>query len=402
MQVNDVRQQVRRFVDNDVEEIDIVNTRQVHEVFTQFKIMVNELETEMERRLKEAPAVVKAPEPVVKTNEKPAPSTIKTNVVGESDGSSFNVGKSNKIAAQPSAIVNARKKGRKRKDSVKESNLEASSGLTVGSGLTGRPTSDVSTKAPSTLIAVIENSNETAAGQTSTSPAQEKPATPPTKDVAFTLYKSEQGRDLNCLFQENKEMLNAKKREAKEISESINKTKNEIDATKTQLDAINKSKEGEEILTLDENQGEIYLDEEEFELITKMKSLKNSYRAEYEYLQSLRSDFAYCENMVKRSRQQLLSEFETWYAEAFGVRVAGGEKEKVDVAPTCAKPSPKDEGEKFENVQTEWLMKNPDSIPYYNALNATERRKLYYSHSLRGGKTAVLPSIGRKTAILTT
>ena len=262
-------------------------------MFTQFKSMVNDLETEIERKLKETPQVVKVPEPAVKSNEKPtAPATIKTNVVGESDGSSFSVGKSNKIAAQPSAIVTARKKTRKRKDSMnKDNTLDADSRLAVG-----RPTSEISTKAPSNLNVVVENANETTATTATASP--ERPTTPPSKESAFTIFKSEQGRDMNVLFQENKETLNAKKREAKEISGSINKTKAEIDAARSQLDKLVATKEGEETTTT--MNGELYLDEDEFELITKLKSLKNRYRAEYEHLQNLRSDFAYIENTVSK------------------------------------------------------------------------------------------------------
>ena len=53
VQIKDVQQQVLRYVENDISEIDIINNRQVKEVFAQFKVMINNLETEMETKLKE-------------------------------------------------------------------------------------------------------------------------------------------------------------------------------------------------------------------------------------------------------------------------------------------------------------------------------------------------------------
>lgn len=53
VQVRDIRQQVRKFIDNDINDIDIVNLRQIQEVFTQFKYFVENAEKEGEKRLKE-------------------------------------------------------------------------------------------------------------------------------------------------------------------------------------------------------------------------------------------------------------------------------------------------------------------------------------------------------------
>jgi len=261
-----------------------------------------------------------------------------------------------------------------RKDSVKDSALDVDAKL-------NRPASEISTKA-SNLFAVLENVNEPVRSM-----SPERPATPPTKQIAFAIFKSEQGKDLNLLFQENKDILNSKKREAKEISTNINKTKEEIDKTKIELEKINETKKNED------SNGEIFLDEEEFELIRTLKSLKNSYRSDYEYLQNLRSDFAYCENMVRLSRQKLLSEFEVWYNDSFGVSISAV-TQKPEVQCTHTRSSPKDEGEKFENVQKVLLMASPESVPYYNARISTDRRQLYNRSLLRG--RSVLPAINDK------
>lgn len=374
VQIKDVQQQVRRYVENDITDIEIVNLRQVKEVFSQFKDVIIDLETELETRSKEPVAVIKVSEPTSKAAEKVPHVPLKGTLVGEADGSSFNVGKSNKLVAQPSAIATARKKKGKRRDSI----------LDVDPKQT-RPISDTR-QTPSNLGIVTEQL--VADAETGQIILSDKPNTPPSKQVAFDLYKAEQGNELSQLFQENKEILYNKKKEAKEVSININKIKKEMDDKKVKLDKINEVKEKEDSI------GENFLDEEEFELITSLKSLKNSYRTNYEYLQNIRSDFAYCENMVKLSREKLLSEFESWYNDVFHISTPSSKfTEKSEKSDKSTRSLPKDEGEKFENVQKEVLLEFPESLAFYNARISTNRRKLY-NRSLKDGSG--LPTINAK------
>lgn len=52
-QVRDIRQQVRKYLDSDATDIEVVNLRQVEEIFRQFKYYVDNVEKEMMIRLKE-------------------------------------------------------------------------------------------------------------------------------------------------------------------------------------------------------------------------------------------------------------------------------------------------------------------------------------------------------------
>lgn len=114
--------------------------------------------------------------------------------------------------------------------------------------------------------------------------------------------------------------------------------------------------------------GQIVIDEDEYELLRKIKELKLRYRRDYEELLNTKSEVIYCEKLVSQCRQRLLSEFDNWYAESF----LGDD----NAAPTIGRvvQVPEDEQEKLDRLQLDLLMEHPDSVPYYNAKMQTERR----------------------------
>lgn len=52
--------------------------------------------------------------------------------------------------------------------------------------------------------------------------------------------------------------------------------------------------------------GETVIDEEEFTLIKTLQDLKSRYRDDYEKWRDLKSEIAYCQNLVEQCRQRLL------------------------------------------------------------------------------------------------
>lgn len=185
--------------------------------------------------------------------------------------------------------------------------------------------------------------------------------------------------------------MNEKKREAKRLSCIINETKKKIDEAKHQLNLINESKDYEQETTFT---GEPILDEDEYELLCKLSSFKKTYRENYELLQHVSSDIAYCENLVKQCRKKLLLDFDTWYTASFRV------KEQADVGDSASVKSgtkvvfhPKeDDSEKFDKIQKQLLMNNPESVAFYNARIQTENRKLY-GNSLQKRPGSVTSSV---------
>ena len=175
------------------------------------------------------------------------------------------------------------------------------------------------------------------------------------------------------------EILNCKKGEAKDTLTELNKIKKEMDECKRKLEEAQAKREREE-----QNEGEEnpVIEEEEFLLLKKIGDLKLKYRMDFEALENLRSDVAYCENLVNQCRKRLVTEFEAWYADCF-VSVAEdsikSEESKSDDVKNSQKAikTVEDEEEKFDRLKIELLMENPESVPFYNAKSQTERRKLY-------------------------
>ena len=161
------------------------------------------------------------------------------------------------------------------------------------------------------------------------------------------------------------EILREKKKKAKELSSSVNSLMEEINDSGVMLETCKQERlEQGEFRTDD---GQVVIDEDEYELLRKVKDLKSRYRRDYEDLLNTKSEVMYCEKLVNQCRHRLVTEFENWYSESFlGAEdePKGGREGQV----------PEDEQEKFDRLQLELLMEHPDSVPYYNAKMQTERR----------------------------
>lgn len=115
------------------------------------------------------------------------------------------------------------------------------------------------------------------------------------------------------------------------------------------------------------DEGQVVIDEDEYELIRKIKDLKSRYRRDYEDLLNTKSEVTYCEKLVNQCRHRLVTEFDNWYSESF----LGADDESKSGRDGRI---PEGEQEKFDRLQLELLMEHPDSVPYYNAKMQTERR----------------------------
>ena len=52
-QIRDVREQVKRFLAGELNDIELVNVRQIKETFAQFRLILNAMQSDMEERLKQ-------------------------------------------------------------------------------------------------------------------------------------------------------------------------------------------------------------------------------------------------------------------------------------------------------------------------------------------------------------
>ncbi|KAB1264243.1 Kinesin-like protein KIF9 [Camelus dromedarius] len=382
IQIAEINSQVRRYLEGTLDEIDIINLRQIQEVFNQFRVVLRQQEQEVESSLRRKYTLVdKNDFATISAVQKAGLIDVDGHLVGEPDGQGFGLGvapfstkpgkkSKSKKTFKEQFSSSARKEGASSPVS-KELEVSASKSQLTPSSKDG----DVKDM----LLRDRETSN------TSDSPKEElrplRPSTPPSKPVAFEDFKNERGSEINRIFKENKSILNERRKKASETTHRINAIKREIDVTK---EALNFQKSLREKQGEYENKGLMIIDEEEFLLILKLKDLKKQYRMEYQDLRDLRAEIQYCQHLVDQCRHRLLTEFDIWYNESFFVP----EDLQVAVKPGCSiRPGMmpvsrivslgEDDQDKFNQLQQTVLPEGPDSISFYNAKVKTEQKQNY-------------------------
>ena len=173
------------------------------------------------------------------------------------------------------------------------------------------------------------------------------------------------------------EILRNKKNTSRELSLRINATKLELDKVSKLLEEKQEERKMMGGSVLPETEKEV-MDEEEFKHLQNFQELKAQYRADFDELQSVKSDIQCCEKLVNQCRKKLVTEFDIWYAESY----LGEENDQSVESESVERKSRKsitieDEQEKFDRLQLEYLMDEPESVAYYNAQMQTQRRAYY-------------------------
>uniref|UniRef100_G1PSJ3 Kinesin-like protein n=1 Tax=Myotis lucifugus TaxID=59463 RepID=G1PSJ3_MYOLU len=372
--------------------LQIINLRQIQEVFNQFRVVLTQQEQEVEAALRRKYTLIdKNDFAAISAVQKAGLMDADGHLVGESDGQGFGLG----VASYSS------KPGKKTKSkrTLKEQ-LSSPAKKEGGSSPVSGKDMDVSTsKTQLTPLSkegdvkdMILRDRETSNIETlpSDSPKEEprplRPSTPPSKPVAFEDFKNERGSEINRIFKENKSILNERRKRASETTQRINVIKREIDVTKEGLSAQRslREKQGEY-----EKKGLIIIDEEEFLLILKLKDLKKQYRAEYQDLRDLRAEIQYCQHLVDQCRHRLLTEFEIWYNESFFIpedmqaALKPGSSIRPGMVPLSRIVSlGEDDQDKFSQLQQDVLPEGPESISFYNAKVKREQKHSYLKSTL--------------------
>uniref|UniRef100_A0A8C8WKC7 Kinesin-like protein n=1 Tax=Panthera leo TaxID=9689 RepID=A0A8C8WKC7_PANLE len=323
IQIAEINSQVRRYLEGTLDEIDIINLRQIQEVFNQFRVVLSQQEQEVESALRRKYTLIdKNDFAAISAVQKAGLVDVDGHLVGEPDGQGFGLGVT-PFSAKPG-------KKSKSKKTFKE---------------------------------------------------QLRPSTPPPKPVAFEDFKNERGSEINRIFKDNKSILNERRKRASETTQRINAIKREMDVTK---EALNFQKSLREKQGEYENKGLMIIDEEEFLLILKLKDLKKQYRTEYQDLRDLRAEIQYCQHLVDQCRHRLLTEFDIWYNESFFIpedlQVAlkpGGSIRPGMVPVSRIMSLGEDAQDKFSQLQQVVLPEGPDSVAFYNAKVKTEQKHNY-------------------------
>ncbi|OMJ90760.1 hypothetical protein SteCoe_6838 [Stentor coeruleus] len=129
------------------------------------------------------------------------------------------------------------------------------------------------------------------------------------KNQAFMEFKNGEGKEIDSTLNENKEDLKERKNRIKSLTDEVNGLKKLIDECKDNLDSIRSERHNEE---------EDVIDEEEFALIKKLKDYKKAYRSNYDQLKASKDEINAISQNIEFARDKLIAEFEIWYEKKFG------------------------------------------------------------------------------------
>ncbi|XP_039609642.1 kinesin-like protein KIF9 isoform X1 [Polypterus senegalus] len=385
-QIAEINKQVHKYLEGAIDEIEIINIRQIQEVFAQFKAVLLLHEQEVEARLLQKYGTAdRIDSGVTEGAMKIGPAVDTT---GELDGQGFGVG----LAPSSARLLNsnlssARKiKVKKTKDHLSPSRRDETGSLLAGKDLESIPPSKISYQLPSTKETVAgEQEVKSMVSHRPDSTGKEEPSLPssfPSKVDAFEDFKLDSGSEINRIFEQNKAILLEKRRKVRQLVEEINIFKKEIDNTKLALQV--KEQEREQQGQYINEEGDTIIDEEEFQLILKLKDLKASYRTHYDQLFSLRTEVQYCQHLVDQCRIRLLSEFDSWYNETFLI------PEDIQRAvKTCGPLRPgmlpinrilaldEDDQERSERYHQELFSDSPGSLAFHSARMRNQQKQYY-------------------------
>ncbi|KAM6101621.1 kinesin-like protein KIF9 isoform 2-T2 [Theristicus caerulescens] len=381
-QTAEIKSQVHKYLKGAIDEIDIVNIRQIQEVFKQFKLIVSQQEHEVEARLRSQYALIdKNDFAAVAALQKAGVLDVDGHLVQEEDGRDFGT-----RTTPFSSRRGGKKKSRKSNEQPKKEG--------IGSPLSGK---DLDGFLPSKSQVIISTKDldvkEGARNQDTANidaelskPApvedSQRPSSPPSKPVAFEQFKEECGSEISRIFKENKSILLARKKRSSAVAQRINFIKREMEGIKQALEAQKQERwqQGEYV----DEKGQIIIDEKEFLLIMKLKDLKEEYRSGYAELQDLKAEIQYCQHLVDQCRNKLISEFEIWYSESFlipkDVQEAlkpGGNIRPGMIPMNRVMCLEEDEQERFERMQETTLPACPASVSFYKAKMKTDQKHTY-------------------------
>ncbi|XP_009570991.1 PREDICTED: kinesin-like protein KIF9, partial [Fulmarus glacialis] len=382
IQIAEIKSQVHKYLKGAIDEIDIVNIRQVQEVFKQFKLIVSHQEHEVEARLRSKYALIdKNDFAAVAAVRKAGVVDVDGHLVREEDGRDFGT----RIAPFSSGR-GGKKKSRKSHEQPKKEGIGTSlSGRDLGGILPSKSQVIISTK--DLDVKEGARNQDTAhidAELSKPAPVEDsqRPSSPPSKPVAFEQFKEECGSEINRIFKENKSILLARKKRSSTVAQRINFFKREMEGIKKALEAQKQERwqQGEYV----DEKGQMIIDEKEFLLIMKLKDLKEEYRSGYAELQDLKAEIQYCQHLVDQCRNKLISEFEIWYSESFlipkDVQEAlkpGGNIRPGMIPINRVMCLEEDEQERFERMQERMLPACPASVSFYKAKMKTDQKHTY-------------------------
>ncbi|XP_065483444.1 kinesin-like protein KIF9 [Caloenas nicobarica] len=381
IQVAEIKSQVDRYLKGAIDEIDIVNVRQIQEVFKQFKLLLSQQEHEVEARLRSEYVLIdKNDFAAIAAIQKTGVADVNGHLVQEERGRALG------MRTPPSSSRRGeKKKTRKTKEQPKKERIRNSPlGRDVDGSSGSKSRARISTKDLNVKQGARNQDTANIGAELSkAAPAEDfqRPRSPPPKPVAFEQFKEECGSEINRIFKENKRILLARKKRSSMVVQTINFIKREMESVRKALEAQQQERwqQGEYV----DEKGQCIMDEE-FLLIMKLKDLKEEYRSAYAELQDLKAEIQDCQQLVDQCRNKLISEFEIWYSESFlipkDVQEAlkpGGNIRPGMIPINRVMCLEEDVQERFERLQEAMLPACPASASFYKAKMKTDQKHAY-------------------------
>ncbi|XP_018668035.2 kinesin-like protein KIF9 [Ciona intestinalis] len=403
-QIADINKQVRMYLQRKTTEIDVRNLRQMNMVFEQFRNVITEMEQDIKDRFKSKFVLLDKSdsEALIALQKAGIPLDEDGNYLGSTDALPVLTGRSGDTGTTQQAAAHG---GGKQKHPTSPKRRSGKKSRAGGSPTQRAPISP-SLPAPGdhgpkgiksgaahsqVVTAQTDGAESTKKDESSVSGellvddrSQSRPSTPPPRPVAFENFKKEQGCEIYRILNENKSHLQSKKQIVHNLAHAVNATKHMIDGTRMALER--KQNERYEQGEFVNEEGETVIDEEEFQLITQLKNLKQTYRHDYEELRNVKSEIDYCQKLVKQCTQRLVLEFDNWYTESYMQK--NGEANPLSWSvpkPGVQHPmrlqlaniplSSEDEQDKFQRLQ-ETMLGDQEEIAFQNARMRVHRRKV--------------------------
>uniref|UniRef100_A0A8C0EC74 Kinesin-like protein n=1 Tax=Bubo bubo TaxID=30461 RepID=A0A8C0EC74_BUBBB len=357
IQKAEIKSQVHKYLKGAIDEIDIVNIRQVQEVFKQFKLIASQQEHEVEARLRSKYTLIdKNDFAAVAAVHKAGVVVVDGHLVQEENGRDLGT-----RTASFSSRHGGKKKSRKTRSSKGPLRCHQLRLLPCTVSCCRAEQTDL----PMSGCVFFKFCC----------------SSPPSKPVAFEQFKEECGSEISRIFKENKSILLARKKRSSTVAQRINFIKREMEGIQKALQAQKQKRWQEEYV---DEKGQIIIDEKEFSLIMKLKDLKEEYRSGYAELQDLKAEIQYCQRLVNQCRNKLIAEFEIWYNESFLIPEDAREALKPggNIRPgmipinrvMCLE---EDEQDRFERMQETTLPACPASVSFYRAKTKTDQKHMY-------------------------
>jgi len=192
------------------------------------------------------------------------------------------------------------------------------------------------------------------------------------RQEAYAQFKLSEGLQINQRLLDAKRAKKIKLGERMEAARAVNKMKVNIDTLKNAYEM--KKQERTMQATSKQEETEI-IDEEEYTLIQQLKEAKGRYKGLHAQMQDFVREIESLGTAVDAAREELLTEFNAWYALSFHEPVEPLRQPSTREPAPPADKDVMDDDEQFEQLQMARVMADePESLAFVRARKAVSRR----------------------------